>query len=135
MGLVLDEHRDAFGREDFLVRPVLGADKDRGAISVGSEVAVGTTIQFQVRDAESVRDDLQHALRGTGGDAALVFSGSERFDLTGDARAEATAIHEQLGGGASAGMSSVGEIGPVGEDHLLHATSASVVRFFEPSVT
>jgi small ligand-binding sensory domain FIST len=58
LGVAIDEHRLEFGRGDFLVRPVLGADRGRGVIAVGTEVPVGTTVQFHVRDAASADDDL-----------------------------------------------------------------------------
>ncbi len=61
-------------RGDFLVRNVLGADRRNGAIAIGDRVEVGTTVQFQVRDAESADDDLRALLRGVNGEAALMFT-------------------------------------------------------------
>ncbi len=63
LGRVIDEHQAEFGRGDFLVRNVLGGDRDAGAIAVGDEVHVGDTVQFQVRDAESADEDLRLAAR------------------------------------------------------------------------
>jgi small ligand-binding sensory domain FIST len=50
VGLVVDEHKVEFERGDFLIRNVLGADRDAGAIAVGDHVDIGQTLQFQVRD-------------------------------------------------------------------------------------
>ena len=62
LGVVIDEHQADFGRGDFLVRNVLGADQANGAIAIGDEVEVGTTVQFHVRDAESADEDLRMLL-------------------------------------------------------------------------
>ena len=47
---------------DFLVRGVLGVDSERGGLVVGDVVAVGQTVQLQVRDAETADDDLTELL-------------------------------------------------------------------------
>src|ERR1019366_482169 len=62
MGLVIDEHKADFGRGDFLVRNVLGADQSNGAIAVGGQVEVGATVQFHVRDADAADEDLRELL-------------------------------------------------------------------------
>ena len=78
VGLVVDEHRPEFGRGDFLVRGVLGADPDDGALVVGDHVEVGQTVQFHVRDAAAADEDLRALLAGTGratpAVAALLFT-------------------------------------------------------------
>ena len=53
LGVVVDEHRVDFGRGDFLVRNVIGADRDTGAIAVADRIQVGQTVQFHVRDADA----------------------------------------------------------------------------------
>ena len=75
IGVVVDEAKDSFERGDFLVRAVLGADRSNGAMAIGQDVEVGTTIQFHVRDADSADEDLR-AMLGAAGEAAagLVFS-------------------------------------------------------------
>ena len=64
VGIVVDEHQATFDRGDFLVRGVLGADRDAGAVVVGDEVAVGATVQFHVRDAGTAAEDLAGLLAG-----------------------------------------------------------------------
>ena len=51
LGVVIDEYRAEPGQGDFLIRGVVGADPDSGAIAVGDEIQVGQTVQFHVRDA------------------------------------------------------------------------------------
>ncbi|HLY66783.1 MAG TPA: FIST N-terminal domain-containing protein, partial [Chloroflexota bacterium] len=51
VGLAMDEYKDSFGRGDFLIRGLMGADPNSGAIAIGAHPRVGQTIQFQIRDA------------------------------------------------------------------------------------
>src|SRR5262249_17785558 len=41
IGLVIDENRPDYERGDFLVRPIIGADRESGAIAIGEPVRVG----------------------------------------------------------------------------------------------
>ena len=59
LGRVIDERKAEFTRGDFLVRTVVGADPQVGALAVGDLVDVGSTAQFQVRDAHSADEDLR----------------------------------------------------------------------------
>src|SRR5919202_1232506 len=61
-GLVIDENRPDYGRGDFLMRGLLDADEDTGALAVGEAVRVGQTLRFHVRDATSADEDLRAAL-------------------------------------------------------------------------
>ncbi len=45
-GVVIDKTKDEFERGDFLIRGVLGVDRDSGAVAVGDSPAVGSTLQF-----------------------------------------------------------------------------------------
>ena len=49
-GLVIDENRPEYGRSDFLMRGILGADEESGAIAIGEEVRVGQTLRFHARE-------------------------------------------------------------------------------------
>src|SRR4029077_14038206 len=64
LGHVIDESQATFGPGDFLVRNVLGGDPSNGAIAVGDLVDVGSTAQFQVRDAASADEELHRMLDG-----------------------------------------------------------------------
>lgn len=134
IGIVTDEAKPDFDRSDFLIRPVLGADKDRGAIAVGAEVPVGTTVQFQVRDAGSAHDDLVHHLSNSHGDGALIFASAARGSaLFGRPHHDGEAVCDRLGTDAVAGMFCEAEIGPVGKGSHLHTQSAAVVMFDDPA--
>jgi small ligand-binding sensory domain FIST len=133
LGVAIDEHRVDFGRGDFLVRSVLGADRARGVLAVGAEVPVGTTVQFHVRDAASADEDLRELLTGVEADAALVFTCNGRGErLFGVEDHDAALISEVLDTDAVAGMFCAGELGPVGGRSFLHGFTASVLVFREP---
>ena len=76
LGVVIDEYRTEPGQGDFLVRGVLGADPDSGAIAVGDEIQVGQTVQFHVRDAASADEDLRRALERESAARSVTPSGS-----------------------------------------------------------
>ncbi len=132
VGLVLDEAKESFGQGDFLIRTVLGADRDSRAVAVGADVAVGSTVQFQVRDAASADIDLRELLSEVTGQAALVFTCNGRGTaLFGAPDHDATVISDHLEGGATAGMFCAGEIGPIGGRPFVHGFTASVLLFEE----
>jgi len=131
MGRVVDEHREVFGPGDFLIRAVLGIDRDTGGLVVGDTVPVGSTVQLQVRDASSAHHELVNLLDGHGGtDAALLFTctgrGTHLFDRP---HHDADTIGDALGDVPLAGMFCAGEIGPVGDRSFLHGFTASVALF------
>src|SRR5207302_2198524 len=59
LGKAISEYRESFGRGDFLVRNLIGADDKSGAVAVNGEVRVGQTVQFHVRDAATADEDLR----------------------------------------------------------------------------
>jgi small ligand-binding sensory domain FIST len=130
VGVVVDEHKLDFTRGDFLVRNVLGADQRTGALAIGDRVDVGTTVQFQVRDADAADDDLRALLNGVHGDGALLFTcngrGTHLFD---EPNHDAATVEELLGTVPLAGAFCAGEIGPVGGRNFLHGFTASVAVF------
>jgi len=124
IGLVVDERKIDFDRGDFLIRNVLGADPRVGAIMVNDVVEVGSTAQFQVRDAVSAGDDLTHLMGFRDADAALLFTcngrGSHMF-ATPDH--DASVVSESLGGVPLAGMFCAGELGPIGGRNFVSSRS------------
>lgn len=129
-GIVADEHQADFERGDFLVRAVLGADRENGAIAVGENVPVGATVQFQVRDASTAAEDLRSLLAGHRSEGALVFTCNGRgAAMFGDADHDARIVSDQLGRPAIAGMFCAGEIGPVAGRTAIHGFTASIALF------
>jgi small ligand-binding sensory domain FIST len=136
VGLVIDENRPEYERGDFLVRPIIGADRESGAIAIGEHVRVGQTVRLQVRDGASADEDLRQALRsqsqalGSDGAAgALLFTcngrGSHMFDVPDH---DAAALEDSLGA-PTAGFFCAGEIGPVGGRNFLHGFTATMAVF------
>jgi small ligand-binding sensory domain FIST len=133
IGIAIDEHRATFERGDFLVRGVVGADRLQRALAVGDRVEVGTTVQFQVRDAVAADEDLRAMLAGATGDAALVFTCNGRGQrLFGEPDHDARVVHDTLGSPALAGMFCAGEFGPIGGRSFVHGFTASVLVFRDP---
>jgi small ligand-binding sensory domain FIST len=130
IGIAIDEHRATFERGDFLVRGVVGADRLQRALAVGDRVEVGTTVQFQVRDAVAADEDLRAMLADATGDAALVFTCNGRGQrLFGEPDHDARVVHDTLGSPALAGMFCAGEFGPIGGRSFVHGFTASVLVF------
>ena len=141
LGVVIDEYQAEPGQGDFLIRGVVGADPDSGAIAVGDQVQVGQTVQFHVRDAQSADEDLRRALEresealgGRRPAGALLFTcngrGSRLFD---EPDHDAGLIASILGDIPLAGFFCAGELGPVGGQNFLHTFTASIALFPGPA--
>ena len=139
VGIVMDEYQAEPRQGDFLIRGLIGADPESGAIAVGAEVQVGQTVQFHVRDAQSADQDLRRtldraraALGGRRAAGALLFTcngrGSGMFD---EPDHDAGLIAEMLGEIPLAGFFCAGELGPVGGQNFLHTFTASIALFPE----
>jgi small ligand-binding sensory domain FIST len=135
-GLVIDENRSEYGRGDYLMRALLGADEDSGAIAVGEPVRVGQTLRFHVRDAATADDDLHAALvraldrRPPAG--ALLFTCNGRgTHLFSEPDHDAGLVAEALGSRALAGFFAAGEIGPVGGRAFVHGYTATLAVFLD----
>ena len=134
LGRVTDAYKNAPGRGDFLVRNVIGVDRDSGAIAIGDYVRPGQAVQFHLRDAASADEDLRELLASARGQStprgALLFTcngrGTRLFDQP---HHDAGAIRAALGDVPLAGFFAAGEIGPIGERNFLHGFTASVALF------
>ncbi len=136
-GLVIDENRSEYARGDYLIRGLLGADEDSGAIAVGEPVRVGQTLRFHVRDAATADQDLQGALEraldgGRRSAGALLFTCNGRgASLFGEPDHDARVAGDVLGAGAVAGFFCAGEIGPVGGRSFVHGYTATLAVFLD----
>lgn len=141
LGVVIDEYRAEPGQGDFLIRGVVGADPDSGAIAVGDQIQVGQTVQFHVRDAQSADEDLRRALERESaalGDrrpaGALLFTCNGRGSrLFTEPDHDAGLIAATLGDIPVAGFFCAGELGPVGGQNFLHTFTASIALFPDPA--
>jgi small ligand-binding sensory domain FIST len=130
LGVVVDEHKVEFDRNDFLVRAVLGADRQTGSIAVDDDVSVGQTVQFHVRDAAGADEDLRELLADVEASAALLFTCEARGrQMFGVADHDARIVDEMLGPLPLAGAFCAGEIGPIGGRNALHTFTASLALF------
>ncbi|MBL8055659.1 MAG: FIST C-terminal domain-containing protein [Anaerolineales bacterium] len=135
IGRALPAEADAeedLGRGDFLVRGVLGVERQTGALAVGDQVAAGETIQFHVRDAATAQEDLELLLTphtfGEPPAGAVLFScngrGTRLFDHP---NGDISVITAALGVRPLAGFFCAGELGPVRGHNCLHGQTASLV--------
>ncbi len=137
IGIVVDGGKPEYGQGDFLVRGVLGADPETGAIAVSAMVEPGQVVRLHARDADSADRDLRHsldlAMTALGGQApagALCFSCNGRGrNMFGTPHHDASALDAVLQGAPAAGFFAAGEIGPVGGESFLHGFTATVALF------
>ena len=62
VGLVVNEYVEEFHRGDFLIRNLIGADPENGAIAIGGTPRAGQTLQFQRRDARGAGEDMDELM-------------------------------------------------------------------------
>jgi small ligand-binding sensory domain FIST len=136
-GLAASEYVADLKRGDFLVRNLLGADPQTGAVAIGARARIGQTLQYQLRDKITAHTDLielaQHNGDGVGKPfASLVFSCNGRGQrFFGVPNHDAATLAEIFGPHASAGFFCNGEIGPIGDASFLHGYTASIALFCE----
>jgi small ligand-binding sensory domain FIST len=138
VGRVIDEYKPEFGQGDFLVRGVIGADPENGAIAVGDRVEVGETVQFHVRDAATADEELRalverevRALDRPPAGALLFTCNGRGSRLFGVPDHDASIVSSVFGGIPLAGFFCAGELGPVGGRNFLHGFTASLAVFVE----
>ncbi|MGH9128628.1 MAG: FIST signal transduction protein [Acidimicrobiales bacterium] len=158
LGKVIDEHKATFGRGDFRIIGIMGADRRTGSIALADLVETGNTVQFHLRDAEAADEDLRHTLsshpagggrgrdpagggrgldpagggRGRRAEAALVFTCNGRGTrLFPHPHHDASVVAELLGDIPTGGFFAAGELGPVGGKNFLHSFTASIALFEE----
>ena len=123
---------DASGRGDYLIRNLLGADRDRGALAVADVVGLREKVRLHVRDGRAAQEDLDMLLSpqafDTAASGALLFACNGRGKaLFGAPDRDITTLQQALKAAAPcAGMFCAGELGPVGERNFLHGHTASI---------
>jgi small ligand-binding sensory domain FIST len=138
-GIAIDEYQAERHQGDFLIRSVIAADEESGAIAVGDEVEIGQTVQFQVRDAASADQDLRQTLARAAaslGDrraaGALLFTCNGRGSrMFAEPDHDAGLVASMLGHMPVAGLFCAGELGPVAGRNYLHGFTASIALFPE----
>lgn len=157
LGRAIHPHKQRLGRDDLLVRNVVGVDQRSRSLAIDDLVAPGQRVRFHLRDRDTARSDLAmlldaQQLRAPPA-AAVLFSCNGRgrafFNAPDcDARAVQRAFASQTPGEASArggvpisseappiplaGCFANGEIGPIAGTSFLHSQSASLALFRAP---
>jgi small ligand-binding sensory domain FIST len=136
----MDEYVEEHGYGDFLVRGVVAADEERGAIAVADIVEVGRTVQFQLRDAGAADVDLALTMRRFQDAGEILPAGVLLISCNGRGRAlfddaahDVLAVRDGLGTRRVAGFFAAGEIGPVGGRNHVHGLSAALLVVGEPA--
>jgi small ligand-binding sensory domain FIST len=150
VGRVINEYKHRFGRDDYLIRNIAGADEQSGAIATTDFFRIGQTVRLHLRDAETAHEDLellldgqalharpaggllitcssrgQRLFRGPSHDAETImraFDGSR-------AKAPAVGAYPRPGPMPMAGFFGAGEIGPIGSESYLHGHTACLALF------
>ena len=121
--------RDSYGRGDFLVRHILGAEAETGALLVQGEFSESQVVQFHVRDAESSADDLRRHVESVpaGAAGAIMFACLGRGEaLYGAPDFDTQLIRDAYGDLPVGGFFCNGEIGAVNGRTFIHGYTASV---------
>ena len=137
IGVLMDPFQDQYEAGDFLIRNVIGADGDNGALAVGEKIREGQVVQFHVRDATSASDDLGANLMRYLSDhpeaspsGALLFTCLGRGErLFGRVDHDTDLFQSVVGQMPITGFFCNGEIGPVGGSTFLHAYTSSFALF------
>jgi len=123
---------------DYLVRDVVGLDRDAGAIGVGALVDGVERVRFHIRDAGASAQDLNellgrhHREHGERPAGALLFSCLGRGrGLYGEQDHDSRAFRRHLGAAPLGGFFCSGEIGPVHQTTHLHGYT-SAFGIFRP---
>ncbi|MDP8243127.1 MAG: FIST N-terminal domain-containing protein [Candidatus Hinthialibacter antarcticus] len=135
VGRVIDEYKQEFVRGDFLIRNLMGADKENGSIAVMDRVQVGATIQFHIRDAETADEDLRLMLeqyQPQPPKGVLVFSCNGRgMRMYSEEDHDLRILQSALNSPPVSGFFCAGEIGPIGGKNFIHGHTASMALFYD----
>ena len=141
VGLAMDEYAESHQRGSYLIRNIMGANRDEGWIAINAVPRLGQTFQFQFRDAEAADADLRERLSQfiASRDADQVLGAiccscnGRGVGLFETPHHDAAALVDALGEIPTAGFFCNGEIGPVGGQNFLHGFTASIALFTAPA--
>jgi small ligand-binding sensory domain FIST len=134
LGIEMREDRVEYDPGELLVRNIVGADQETGALAVGAELRPMSVTQFVLRDARTAEDDLRRMLgkqRAASPPAgALLFSCVGRgAGLFGRPDHDTALFEERLGPAPLGGFFCNGEIGPVAGTTYLHGYTSAFAIF------
>jgi small ligand-binding sensory domain FIST len=128
MGLVVDELREEIGPGDFVIRNILGMHQESGVVAIGSDLRLGQTVQFHVRDGKTAtRDLVSRLLDYRKKHPADQIAGALQFSCLGRGQSfvgvpnhDVGMLQQELGPLPVCGFFGNGEIGPIGPTTHLH---------------
>ncbi len=136
LGLVMTEKKSCFERGDFLIRNIMGYDKNTRALVIGSELKTGQTVQFQLRDKHTSAEDLRLMLEAMRGRKKAGSKGGLLVTCCGRGKGLYGAVNHDIGLIQSltgplpvTGFFANGEIGPVGGENFVHGYTSSLAVF------
>jgi len=137
LGLVMDEHRERYGRGDFLVRNLVGVSEEPRGLVVGAALRENLVVQFHLRDHRTSREDLDSMLRqyveqsgGRPPAGSLLFSCLGRgVHLYGARDHDSGLFRDLVGDVPLGGFFCSGEIGPVHGRTFLHGYTSAFAMF------
>ena len=141
LGIEMDPMKDNPKQGDFLIRNLMGVDRESGAVAIGALLRNGQLVQFHLRDKKMSAEDLEVMLtrylnEGNAENAkgALLFSCLGRGQyLYGKANHDTDMFQDKLGRIPLGGFFCNGEIGPVGNTTFLHGYTSSFGIFRKSS--
>lgn len=133
LGIEMNPLKDDPQQGDFLIRNLMGADRQSGALSIGAVLREGMLVQFHLRDKVMSAEDLDVMLtryhnqeKGEDAQGALLFSCMGRGQyLYGKPNHDSDMFKNKLGDIALGGFFCNGEIGPVGNTTFIHGYTSS----------
>ena len=133
LGIEMDPLKDNPQQGDFLIRNIMGVEREIGGIHVGTLLRQGQLVQFHLRDKAMSAEDLKLMLtrykanknfKNTSG--ALLFSCLGRGQyLYGKPNHDSDMFRDHIGDIPLGGFFCNGEIGPVGKTTFLHGYTSS----------
>ena len=133
VGIVMDESRQQFTRGDFLIRNIMDVDYEKGNLVIGEMLQPGQTLQFQIRDAKTAEEDLQHLLAGLqekqgslARGAILVSCCGRGKELFKETNHDVRIIQALKGPVPLTGFFANGEFGPIDRKNYIHGYTSSL---------
>ncbi|HEY2385398.1 MAG TPA: FIST N-terminal domain-containing protein [Candidatus Binatia bacterium] len=130
LGLVMRPARDRYTQGDFLIRNIVGLDRESGGIVIGAAVQAGSVVQFHLRDATTSAEDVEaHLARAGAGSlpvGGFLFSCLGRgVHLYGAPDHDSDAFRRRFGDVPLVGFFCNGEIGPVQGATFVHGYTSA----------
>jgi small ligand-binding sensory domain FIST len=133
LGIEMKQAQGEYQQGDFLIRNLLGSDRDDGTLIVGALLRPLQVVQFHLRDARTSAEDLERRLASYGAErdataacGAVLFSCLGRgMHLYGRPNHDSDVLRRHLGDVALGGFFCNGEIGPVQGTTFLHGYTSA----------